>query len=134
MDSKDQQTIISLDPRITRAKINHDPISPLQPMDQFQTFQVFHQKKRGQQHVHVGIVHAPNPDMALLYAKEQYARRGETTNIWVVQTDDVYATEYLDDDIFETTKEKLYRDPSAYKVMERIQAFKERGMKATDEV
>ena len=118
--------IKSLDPRIDRAQLNHDPIEPLKVMDQFQTFEVFHQTKRGQQHVHVGIVHAPNPDMALLYAKEQYARRGETANIWVVPSTAISATEYFDQDIFETTPEKFHRDPASYKVMDRIKAYKKR--------
>ncbi|MBI1308050.1 MAG: phenylacetic acid degradation protein [Bacteroidetes bacterium] len=119
--------IESLDPRITRANIEADSaIDPLTPLDQFQTFEVFHQKKRGQQHVHVGIVHAPNPEMALLYAKEQYSRRGQTSNLWVVPTSCVTATEYFDDDIFSTTEEKIYRDPGTYKVIDRIKAYKER--------
>ena len=133
MDSKNSEKIISLDPRITRAKIDLEGIDPLAKLDQFQTFEVFHQKKRGTQHTHVGIVHAPNADMALLYAKEQYARREVTSNLWVVPSNCVAATEYLDDDIFYTAPEKDYRDPATYKVMDRIKAFKERGMKATDE-
>lgn len=117
----------SLDPRITRANLDIDEqIDPLKELDQFETYEVFHQKKRGQQHVHVGIVHAPNADMALLYAKEQYARRGVTSNLWVVPSSSVTATEYFDEDIFTTTSEKTYRDPGTYKVMDRIQAFKER--------
>jgi len=117
----------SLDPRITRANLDFDEqIDPLQELDQFQTFEVFHQKKRGQQHVHVGVVHAPNADMALLYAKEQYSRRGATANLWVVPSSAVSATEYFDEDIFETTPEKFHRDPASYKVMDRIKAFKER--------
>ncbi|MFY0645056.1 MAG: 1,2-phenylacetyl-CoA epoxidase subunit B [Bacteroidia bacterium] len=126
MEKHDSETIESLDPRITRAAINYDGISPLENLDQFQTYEVFHQLKRGAQHVHVGIVHAPNPEMALLYAKEQYARRGQTTNIWVVPSVSVFATSYHDSDIFETTPEKIHRDPGTYKVMDRIQAFKER--------
>lgn len=133
MDHKDNETIKSLDPRISRAKLDNENIDPLQPMDQFQTFEVFHQRKRGAQHTHVGIVHAPNADMALLYAKEQYARREVTSNLWVVPSSCVTATEYFDSDIFETAPSKDYRDPAAYKVMDRIKAFKERGMKATDE-
>ena len=126
MENQDTQTIDSLDPRITRAKINYDGIKPLEDLDQFQTYEVFHQVKRGAQHVHVGIVHAPNPEMALLYAKEQYSRRGKTTNLWVVPSNAVFATQYEDSDIFTTTEEKIYRDPATYKVMERIQAFKQR--------
>ena len=60
--------ILSLDPRISRAEIP-DGVVELKPMDEFQTYEVFHQKKRGEQHEHVGIVHAPNDEMALLFAK-----------------------------------------------------------------
>lgn len=126
MENKNSETIVSLDPRITRAEINLEGIDPLAELDQFQTYEVFHQVKRGAQHQHVGIVHAPNPEMALLYAKEQYARREKTINLWVVPSAAVFATEYLDADIFSTTEEKIYRDPATYKVMERIQAFKQR--------
>lgn len=126
MENQDSKTIVSLDPRITRAEIDYTQIDPLENLDQFQTYEVFHQSKRGSQHMHVGIVHAPNPEMALLYAKEQYSRRGVTSNLWVVPSTAVFATSYFDDDIFSTTAEKTYRDPATYKVMDRIQAFKER--------
>jgi ring-1,2-phenylacetyl-CoA epoxidase subunit PaaB len=126
MAEKDNKTIVSLDPRITRAGITTEPIDPLEKNAHFQTFEVFHQKKRGAQHQHVGIVHAPNPEMAMLYAKEQYARRGKTANLWVVPSSSVYATEYFDEDIFELAPEKFHRDPSTYKVMDKIKEFKEK--------
>lgn len=122
--------IKSLDPRINRKNLPEDlsfeePKSP----DQFQTFEVFHQKNRGEQHVHVGVVHAPNAEMAMLYAKEQYSRRGKTANLWVVKSAEIFATEYFDEDIFETTPEKFHRDPASYKVMDKIQAYKEKSKK-----
>ncbi len=117
--------IKSLDPRVTRAQIEENgDLNPLNPLDHFETYEVFHQKKRGQQHVHVGVVHAPNREMALLFAKEQYARRGTAVNIWVVKTSDVYTTDYEDSDIFETTPDKQYREASIYKVVDRINKFK----------
>ena len=135
MDKKSNQTIESIDPRITRAKIQQTgDKSDMEGLAHFQTFEVFHQNKRGAQHKHVGIVHAPNPDMALLYAKEQYARREVTSNIWVVPSSCISATEYSDDDIFSTSPEKIYRNPATYKVIDRINAFKERGSKPTDKV
>jgi len=134
MAEKNNKATNSLDPRIARATLSLNNHTDMEGLVHFQTFEVFHQKKRGAQHVHVGIVHAPNPDMALLYAKEQYARREVTANLWVAPSSCISATEYSDDDIFETTPEKLYRNPASYKVMDRIKAFKERGMKATDEV
>ncbi|MFN4082506.1 MAG: phenylacetic acid degradation protein [Bacteroidia bacterium] len=117
--------IKSLDPRITRAEIELDnQINPLGELDQWETYEVFHQKKRGDQHMHVGIVHAPNAEMALLFAKEQYARRGQSVNIWVVKTRDVYTTDYDDADIFETVPEKQYREAGGYKVMDKINKYK----------
>jgi ring-1,2-phenylacetyl-CoA epoxidase subunit PaaB len=117
--------IKSLDPRVNRASIElENPIEPLKEMDQWETFEVFHQKKRGDQHMHVGIVHAPNADMALLFAKEQYGRRGLSVNIWVVKTRDVFTTDYDDSDIFETVPDKQYREAGGYKVMDKINKYK----------
>lgn len=133
MAQENNKTIESLDPRIARANLTGGNSEDMDGLLHFQTFEVFHQKKRGTHHVHVGIVHAPNADMALLYAKEQYARREQTSNLWVAPSSCISATEYSDDDIFTTTPEKLYRNPASYKVMDRIKAFKERGMVPTDE-
>ncbi len=117
--------IKSLDPRITRAEIElNNPIAPLNENDQWETYEVFHQKKRGDQHMHVGIVHAANAEMALLFAKEQYGRRGLSVNIWVVKTRDVFTTDYEDSDIFETVPEKMFREAGGYKVMEKINKYK----------
>ena len=117
--------IQSLDPRVPRAQIElNNPIDPLTELDQWETYEVFHQKKRGDQHIHVGIVHAANPEMALLFAKEQYARRGVSVNIWVVKTAQVYSSDYADSDIFETVPEKIYREAGGYKVMEKINKYK----------
>jgi len=117
--------IKSLDPRITRAEIElTNTIAPLEENDQWETYEVFHQKKRGDQHMHVGIVHAANPEMALLFAKEQYGRRGQSVNIWVVKTREVYTTDYEDSDIFDTVPEKMFREAGGYKVMEKINKYK----------
>ncbi len=117
--------IKSLDPRVTRDKIEVDnTIEPLKELDQWETYEVFHQKKRGDQHMHVGIVHAPNAEMALLFGKEQFGRRGVSVNIWVVRTADVFTSDYDDSDIFETVPEKVYREASGYKVMEKINKYK----------
>jgi ring-1,2-phenylacetyl-CoA epoxidase subunit PaaB len=122
--------IKSLDPRISRAGLDDQSgIGALEPMDQWQTYEVFQQKKRGTHHTHVGSLHAPNHEMAILFAKEQYARRGQCVNLWVVKTADVFATSYEDEDIFATTPEKTYREAEVYKVMDRIQAFKEKQEK-----
>lgn len=108
----------SLDPRVKRLEL---PIEPEQAFqngdegDQWQTYEVFHQTSRGEQHKHVGIVHAPSPEMAILFAKEQYARRMKCVNIWVVKTADVFQTEYEDSDMFDPATDKSYRESFGYK-------------------
>ena len=119
--------IESLDPRISRAALDENSQDgELQALDHFQTYEVFEQKKRGTHHMHVGSVHAPNSELAMMFAKEQYTRRGNCVNLWVVKTSEIFVTQYEDADIFENTPSKLHRDPNSYKVMDRIKAFKER--------
>lgn len=127
--------LVSLDPRITRMNLEADSApenSSKADLDQFQTYEVFHQGKSGAQHVHVGIVHAPNANMALLLAKEQYARRGQTVNIWVVNTRDVVAMATEDSDIFTTTPEKNYRDVGAYMVRNKVEAYKKQKKEGSE--
>jgi ring-1,2-phenylacetyl-CoA epoxidase subunit PaaB len=119
--------IKSLDPRVNRAQLDDsDKSGELNPLEHWQTYEVFSQMRRGQHHEHVGSVHAPNHELAIILAKEQYARRGTCVNLWVVKTADVFVTDYADADIFETTPDKFHRDPVSYKVMDRIKAFKEK--------
>ena len=120
--------IKSLDPRVTRSNIDDTDQSSgiLSPMDNWETYEVFHQLRRGNHHEHVGSVHAPNVELAMIFAKEQFARRGACVNLWVAKTANIFATEYEDQDIFETTPDKHHRDPESYKVMDRIKAYKEK--------
>lgn len=117
----------SLDPRIQRLDIQRFESGEWPANAHLITWEVFHQEKRGKQVVHAGIVHAPSADLALLLAKEQYARRGKTTNLWVCKTSDVMTFSSEDEDIFETTPEKVYRDPADYKVRDRIEAFRKKN-------
>jgi ring-1,2-phenylacetyl-CoA epoxidase subunit PaaB len=41
-----------------------------------------------------------------------------------VKTANVFCTPYDDQDMFETTPEKIYREASGYKVMEKINKYK----------
>ena len=121
-------TISSLDPRINRAHIPEEQETPFEPkgaMDQFQTFEVFVQSKSGGHHTHVGSVHAPTPEMAMSYAKEQYGRRGQIYNVWVAPTSSVYSLDLKDHDFFETVGDKTYREVNAYvDTRKKIEEFK----------
>ena len=115
------------DPRVNRLNLpeNKDGKEVLKEPENWETYEVFHQKRRGEQHIHVGIVHAANPEMALILAKETFGRRRQTANIWAVKSSQVYATDYDDQDIFDTTPEKTYREASDYYCMDRIRKYQQ---------
>ena len=112
----------TLDPRIKRLSLETST-EVEKTNSHLVTYEVFHQEKRGKQVTHVGIVHAANPEMALVMAKEVFGRRGKTTNLWVVKTSEVYTFSEEDETMFETTIEKTFRDPAFYKVRDRIEKF-----------
>lgn len=88
----------SLDPRINRWSLQpsdqKDYGNP--PLDQLPTYEVFLQLKEGKAFEHVGIVHAATSDMAFIFAKEQFSRRYTCTGMWVVATDLVWVSDYMD--------------------------------------
>ena len=97
---------------------------------QWPVYEVFHQQARGEVHVHVGSIHASDPEMALVLAKEQYARRQACVNLWVVPVDAITASEYEDSDIFERGTDKSYRETWGYKTPKTVRA---RDKEATGE-
>ncbi len=110
----------SFDPRVRR--LNPEP--PPEPVEEglpsWPAFEVFHQEKRGARHEHVGSLHAPNPEMALVFAKEQFGRRKKCVSIWVVPSDRILASAEQDEDMFANNLDKTYRDASGFRVMEKI--------------
>ncbi|MDQ3395721.1 MAG: phenylacetic acid degradation b [Bacteroidota bacterium] len=90
----------SLDPRIKRIEFKEvqDDYVSKDTLDQFQTYQVFIQVKEGKPYEHVGIVHAPDLEFALVFAKEQFSRRPLCSGLWVAKTQDVKATPFVESD------------------------------------
>ncbi len=88
--------IQSGDPRIYRLHLPLDEVSipEKNKLDQLETWQVFIKTKESKPFEHVGIIHAGNADMAFLFGKEQYTRRGnEFCALAVVSTRNVVTTE-----------------------------------------
>ncbi len=82
---------------------------------QLKPFEVFHQSKRGEPHVHVGAVHAPDAELALQYARDQFARRLECTSLWVVPCDQIMATTPDEAEAwFDPATDKSYREASGF--------------------
>jgi ring-1,2-phenylacetyl-CoA epoxidase subunit PaaB len=118
----------SLDPRIARLDIQRsdEHSTPIGKHEYWETYEVFVQSRRGKQHIHAGTVHAPDAEMALVFAKEQFGRRQHCVNMWVVATTDIFAFQYADSDMFDTVPEKLHREPGGYKVRDKIEAYRKK--------
>lgn len=105
----------SLDPRISRLQIQpkEDEFN-IQPLDQFGTYEVFLQPKEGKPFEHAGIVHAPELEMAFLFAKEQFSRRFTCTGMWVVKTSDVQVSPLSENqqDLYELLPDEVDDTPT----------------------
>jgi ring-1,2-phenylacetyl-CoA epoxidase subunit PaaB len=58
---------------------------------QLPRFQVFLQAKPGLPHQDAGSVHAPDPEMALLNARDVFVRRPECASLWVVPAEAIFS-------------------------------------------
>ena len=82
---------------------------------QLRTFEVFHQSKSGEPHVHVGAVHAPDAELALQFARDQFARRQECASLWVVRSDQITTTTPEEAAVwFDPATDKSYREASGF--------------------
>ena len=88
-------------------------------------FAVLRQDTKNDPHIHVGDVHAVDAEMALVLAKEQFARRDPCVSLWVVPYSGIVASAYDDADIFEHATDKSYRFGGSYREQQRV--MKRRG-------
>ena len=84
-------------------------------------WEVFVQSKPGQPHKHCGSLHAADAEMALQNARDVYTRRGEGTNLWVVEAIHISASSPEDiGPFFDPSNEKVYRHPTFYHLPEGV--------------
>ncbi len=80
-------------------------------------YEVFLRGKRGLNHVHVGSLHAADPQMALHHARDLYTRRNEGVSIWVVPAATITASSPDEKDpFFAPSGDKVYRHPTFYDI------------------
>lgn len=101
--------------RIDEAMAKTPPGEAIPADTEWPVWEVFQQAKRGEHHVHVGSLHAPDAETALLLAREQYVRRGTAVSLWVAPADAILATRYDDPDFFARTSDKSYRENVGYR-------------------
>lgn len=76
-------------------------------------WEVFRQEKPGGYHTHCGNVHAPDAQMAKLFAEVQHGRRKPTNSLWVVPQQEVAEVD-AEDANFGGTTDKSYRWAMTY--------------------
>jgi ring-1,2-phenylacetyl-CoA epoxidase subunit PaaB len=87
-------------------------------------YEVFRREKEGAPMVHAGSVSATSADLALIYAKEIYGRRGESSVLWIAPR---AAFQVLDDgDILHPVLGRAYRLVEGYRMREKLHALKMR--------
>lgn len=84
-------------------------------------WEMFIRSKQGLSHKHVGSLRAADAEMAVTNARDVYTRRSEGISIWVVKSNDVYASDPSEaEELFEPADSKVYRHPTFYEVPEGI--------------
>ncbi len=85
-------------------------------------YEVFRQERKGQPFVHGGSFHAPNQEFADAYAREFYARRGESVGLWVVPREAIVEIDDFPDEF-----DLKYRRVDGYSIKARLKEARERA-------
>ena len=88
-------------------------------------YEVFRQERKGQAFQHAGSIEAPDEQFAESYAREQYARRGESIALWVVLRGSIIE---LDD--FADELNRNYHRVDGYPLKEKLKEARERASRA----
>ena len=92
--------------------------------EEAQVFEVFRREREGAPMVHAGSVVAGSADLALIFAREVYGRRGESSVLWVAPRE---AFHVLDDrDVLHPALGRSYRLVEGYRMRDKLQAIQER--------
>ena len=84
-------------------------------------WEVFIRRQSGLAHRHVGSLHAPEAEMAILNARDVYTRRNEGVSIWVVRASDIAASSPGEKGpLFEPANSKVYRHPTFYTIPDEL--------------
>ena len=84
-------------------------------------WEIFIRSKQGLNHKHVGSLRAADAEMAVENARDVYTRRSEGISIWVIESNNIHASDSSDADmLFEPSNTKVYRHPTFYDVPDGI--------------
>ena len=83
-------------------------------------YEVFRQEKDGDPMRHGGNVLAPDPELAVHYARELFGRRGESDRLWVVRRADIRVLE--DPDLLHPPLDRSFKKPGGYVMRDKLAA------------
>ena len=84
-------------------------------------WEIFIRSKNGLSHKHVGSLHASDAEMAMQNARDVYTRRSEGISIWVVESNQITASDPGEgDSLFDPANDKVYRHPTFYDLPEEL--------------
>jgi ring-1,2-phenylacetyl-CoA epoxidase subunit PaaB len=98
---------------------------PASPRPDLEPYEVFRQEKDGDPMRHGGNVLAPDPELALHYAREMFSRRNESTRLWIVRRADISVLE--DQDLLNPPLDRSFKKPGGYVMRDKLAAARERA-------
>ncbi len=85
-------------------------------------WEIFIRSAQGLNHRHVGSLHAPDAETAILNARDVYTRRKEGVSIWVVQSAQITASSPSEKGpLFDPAEDKVYRHPTFYDIPDDVE-------------
>ena len=88
-----------------------------------EAWEVFRREKEGDPMRHGGSVMAPDPELAMHYARELYGRRQESVRLWVVRRADIIDLE--DPDLLQPPLDRSFKKPGGYVMRDKLAAARE---------
>ena len=88
-------------------------------------YEVFRQEKDGDPMKHGGNILAPDPELALHYAREMFSRRGESARLWVIRRADIHVLDDLD--LLQPPLDRSFKKPGGYVMRDKLAAARQRA-------
>ena len=101
---------------------------PADPAAHLEPYEVFRQEKDGDPMRHGGSVLAPDPSLAVHYAREMFGRRQESVRLWVVRRADIHLLE--DPDLLQPPLDRSFKKPGGYVMRQKLEAAREQSGQA----
>jgi phenylacetate-CoA oxygenase PaaH subunit len=105
--------------------ITAETASPSPSAPRLEPFEVFRQEKEGGPMRHGGNIMAPDPELAMHYARELFGRRGESTRLWIVRRGDIQVLE--DPDLLQPPLDRSFKKPGGYVMRDKLAAARDRA-------